>query len=199
MPDFEYSGGSLCLDFANTWGDRSDPGKDSLTGYGDLLGWAHDAGLVSERERSELEMLAYREEARGFGVFRTAVELRETIFRLCSASAAGERPSPRDVAALNAALQTIPRQQLCCNGACCEWEWPAEKTDLRQVLWPVIQSAADLVTSADFSKVRECEAPDCSWLFLDHSRGGRRRWCDMSTCGNRAKARRYYERHRRHA
>jgi predicted RNA-binding Zn ribbon-like protein len=98
---------------------------------------------------------------------------------------------------LNSVLQTVPRQQLCCRGECCEWEWPAGKPDLRQVLWPAIQSAADLFTSADVGRIRECEAPDCNWLFIDQSRGGRRRWCDMSTCGNRAKARRYYDRHRR--
>jgi predicted RNA-binding Zn ribbon-like protein len=118
------------------------------------------------------------------------------VFHLCSTAAAGKEPLPRHVAALNTALQTVPKQQLCCGGECCEWEWPSGKPDLRQILWPVIQSAADLVTSPDVGRIRECGAPDCNWLFLDHSRGGRRKWCDMSTCGNRAKARRYYERHR---
>ena len=149
MSDFDYSSGSLCLDLANTWGDRSDAGKRPIIGYGDLLDWARGAGVVSEREHAELDKLVHREATRAFGVFRSAVELRDVVYRLCSATAAGEKPPDRDVAALNAALQTIPRQQLCCGGECCEWEWPAEKPDLRQVLWPVIQSAADLVTSPD--------------------------------------------------
>jgi predicted RNA-binding Zn ribbon-like protein len=38
-------------------------------------------------------------------------------------------------------------------------------------------------------RVRACGR--CGWLFLDSSRGGRRRWCSMSTCGNREKASRY--------
>ena len=59
MSEFDYSGGALCLDFANTWGDRSDLGNDKLTGYHDLLGWAHGAGVVSDRERGELEKLAH--------------------------------------------------------------------------------------------------------------------------------------------
>ena len=197
MTEFEYSSGSLCLDLANTWGDRSDPGDDKLTGFHDLLEWAHGAGIMSDRERGELEKLAHIEAARSFGVFRTALDFRDTVFRLCSSVAAGNKPADEDVAALNAALETVPRQRLCCGGECCEWEWPAEKLELRQLLWPVIQSAADLVSSPDVAKIRECGAPDCSWLFLDHSRGGRRRWCDMSTCGNRAKARRYYDRHQR--
>jgi predicted RNA-binding Zn ribbon-like protein len=196
MSDFDYSSGSLCLDLANTWGNRSDAGSDRLLAYGDLLVWARGAGVVGEREHAELDKMAHREATRSFSVFRSAVELRDVVYRLCSATASGEKPRDRDVAALNAALQTVPKQRLCCSGECCEWEWPAGKSDLRQVLWPVIQSAADLVTSPDVSRIRECGAPDCNWLFLDRSRGGRRRWCDMSTCGNRAKARRYYERHR---
>jgi predicted RNA-binding Zn ribbon-like protein len=196
MTEFEYSGGSLCLDLANTWGDRSDPADDGLKGYRELLGWAHGAGLVNDRERGELEKLAHAEAAKSFGVFRTALELRETVFRLCSSVAAGEQPTERDVAALNAALETVPRQRLCYGGDCCEWEWPEGKPEFRRLLWPVIQSAADLVSSPDAARIRECDAPDCNWLFLDRSRGGRRRWCDMSICGNRAKARRYYQRHR---
>ena len=197
MTEFEYSGGSLCLDLANTWGDRSDPGDDGLKGYNELLGWAHGAGLVSDGERGELEKLAHAESAKSFGVFLTALELRETVFRFCSSVAAGEQPTEREVAALNAALETVPRQRLCRGGECCEWEWPEGKPEFRRLLWPVIQSAADLVSSPDAARIRECDAPDCNWLFLDRSHGGRRRWCDMSICGNRAKARRYYERHRR--
>jgi predicted RNA-binding Zn ribbon-like protein len=197
MSNFEYSGGSLCLDFANTWGDRSDPAKDRLKDYRDLLDWARGAGLIDDRDRSELQKLAHREADKSLAVFRGALDLRDTVYHLCSTNAGGGRPSPRDVAALNTALQAVPKQQLCRGGECCEWEWPAEAADLRQVLWPVIQSAAELVTSPDVARIRECGAPDCSWLFLDHSRSGRRKWCDMSTCGNRAKARRYYERHRR--
>jgi predicted RNA-binding Zn ribbon-like protein len=62
------------------------------------------------------------------------------------------------------------------------------------MLWPVARSAADLLTSQEQSRVRECAASDCGWLFLDLSRNRSRRWCDMETCGNRTKARRHYAR-----
>ena len=197
MPEFDFSGGSLCLDLANTWGNRADLENDRLSSYGDVLDWALGAGVLSERQRASLERLAHRHARKSDGVFRAALELREVVFRIFSAAADGEKPLDRDVAALNAALETVPRQRLCLSGECCEWEWPAEKPDLRMPLWPVIQSAADLSTSPEVGRVCECGADDCNWLFLDHSPGARRRWCDMSTCGNRAKARRYYERHRR--
>jgi predicted RNA-binding Zn ribbon-like protein len=62
------------------------------------------------------------------------------------------------------------------------------------MLWPVLQSAAELLTSDEIHQVRECNSDRCTWLFVDRSRTHRRRWCDMKTCGNRAKARRHYQR-----
>jgi hypothetical protein len=50
---------------------------------------------------------------------------------------------------------------------------------------------ADLLTSPDVARVRECDASNCAWLFLDRSKNRTRRWCDMKVCGNRDKARRY--------
>jgi predicted RNA-binding Zn ribbon-like protein len=51
----------------------------------------------------------------------------------------------------------------------------------------VARDALDLVSSADLARVRPCSNPECQVLFLDSSRPGRRRWCSMGTCGNRAK------------
>ena len=197
MNESDGSGNFLCLDFANTWGDRSDPGSDKLTSYEELLRWARRAKIVEDGECRALEELARRDETESSGMLEAAIELRDTIFRLFSAAAAGEAPSERDVADLDAALDAVPRRRLYRGGGCCEWEWPADAPDLRQILWPVVLAAAELATSSEVSRIRECAAPDCNWLFLDSSRGGRRRWCDMATCGNRAKARRYYDRHRR--
>ena len=59
---------------------------------------------------------------------------------------------------------------------------------------PVARSAAELLTSPRATRVHECESDTCTWLFVDRSHARRRRWCDMSSCGNRAKARRHYAR-----
>ena len=57
------------------------------------------------------------------------------------------------------------------------------------LLLPVAQAIADLITEDDFTYVKGCEGPTCSLLFVDRSRSHRRRWCDMSICGNRRKQR----------
>ncbi len=196
MSVFDFPGGALCLDFANTWGDRSDAANDTLGGYHDVLEWAVKAGVVDADDHDRLEAVLERKREEAIEVFESTIVVRDAVYRLCSAVAAGEPPDPKDIDALNKALESMPRRRLCCGDGCCEWERPGGNTDLRMVLWPVVQSATELLTSSDAARIRECDAPDCNWLFLDHSRGGRRRWCDMGTCGNRAKARRYYERHR---
>ncbi|MBI4413448.1 MAG: CGNR zinc finger domain-containing protein, partial [candidate division NC10 bacterium] len=74
------------------------------------------------------------------------------------------------------------------------WRWTGDGQRLDRMLWAVTRSAADLLTSGELAAVRECEAETCAWLFMDRSRNRSRRWCDMKACGNRAKARRHYER-----
>ena len=58
-------------------------------------------------------------------------------------------------------------------------------------LWVLAMSASDLLTSDAVDRVRECDNPECRWLFLDTSKNHTRRWCDMKLCGNRMKARRF--------
>ena len=48
-----------------------------------------------------------------------------------------------------------------------------------------------VLLAADPRGLRLCQAETCRWLFLDDTRNQRRRWCDMATCGSRAKMRRY--------
>jgi predicted RNA-binding Zn ribbon-like protein len=67
---------------------------------------------------------------------------------------------------------------------------------LDQMLWPIVRSTADLLTSGELERVRQCPGEECGWLFLDASRSGRRQWCDMAECGNLAKVRRFRERAR---
>jgi predicted RNA-binding Zn ribbon-like protein len=64
-------------------------------------------------------------------------------------------------------------------------------------LAPVLWSAAELLLNAPHRRIRRCANDRCLWLFVDTSKSGTRRWCDMSSCGNRAKAARHYSKVRR--
>ena len=97
--------------------------------------------------------------------------------------------------ALNAVLaQALAQLRVVNTGEVFAWDWAGDDPTLDRMLWPIAQSAADLLTSDELGSVKQCSG--CSWLFVDRSRNHSRRWCDMRVCGNRAKARRYYERHR---
>lgn len=195
MPDFELTGGALCLDFANTLGDRPRSESDQLRTYGDFLRFSRQAASLETADLEELERL-YRDcSTCADAAFQRVLEVREAIYRICSARARGQSPSAGDVEIFNKALKKAMRQtELRDSGAGFSWHWGGPAQALDRPLWPIVRSAADLLTSAETSWLRECAAETCSWLFIDRSRSRRRRWCDMSTCGNRAKARRHYAR-----
>jgi predicted RNA-binding Zn ribbon-like protein len=73
------------------------------------------------------------------------------------------------------------------------WEW-TEADHLEQILWQVVRSVIELLTTPELDRLRECAGVGCGWVFLDMSRNRSRRWCDMEECGNRAKAHRHYKR-----
>jgi predicted RNA-binding Zn ribbon-like protein len=74
------------------------------------------------------------------------------------------------------------------------WDWVDKPHDLDCMLWPVVRSAADYLVSDDLDTVRVCASDSCNWLFIDTSKNHSRRWCNMKSCGNREKARRFYTR-----
>jgi predicted RNA-binding Zn ribbon-like protein len=59
---------------------------------------------------------------------------------------------------------------------------------------PVVESAADALILDELPRVRRCGGKGCKCVFHDGTRNGSRRWCDMATCGNRAKAARFRKR-----
>ena len=184
-PPFERIGGDPSLDFNNTvsW-DTEGPTQERLRSPEDLARWAAFAGLAPARRRSSPRDLA------------DALALRDALHRLLVPLALGGQPRPRDVAAFNRFLgRAGAAARLERDPGGFRWTFGGA-ADLDPVLCGVVWSAARLLTSEDLSRLRCCADPECGWLFLDRSRRGNRRWCEMRECGNRAKARRYYRRHR---
>jgi predicted RNA-binding Zn ribbon-like protein len=192
---FDFSGGELCLDFCNTLnGSRARP-KELLLAYPDLVSWARQAGIVGDFEARALVERAYQNPTESAEALFHAKALREAIFRLFSNSIDDAAPEPADLAILNVTLgRALSHRRLSSTHQGFAWEWQRDDEAFDTMLWPVVQSAADLLVSPKASRVRRCGGTDCDWLFMDMSRNQSRRWCDMSGCGNRAKARRYYAR-----
>ena len=194
-PTFDLSGGALCLDFANTWSDRGRPETDQLLAYSDLLAFATQTGLLTVADHDRLDRRAQREPQAAASALALGRDLRETLYRSFSALAADRGPEAADLERLNAGLpEALSRLRLERRGDELVWAWDAPGDPLEAPLWPVLRSAAELLTSEERRRVRECAGSACTWLFLDRSRNRSRRWCSMDTCGNRAKAHRHYHR-----
>ena len=165
-----------------------------MNNLGDLLDWlAASAGTPTDAIAAAKSAALRDGPDKTDRLFGEAVELREAIYRICSALAAGRTGAEVDLAALNRALALAPaRERLAPVDR--TYGWAASGFDLSApaLLAPVLWSAADLLTRADRSRLRRCANDRCLWLFIDQSKTGTRRWCDMSSCGNRAKAHRHY-------
>jgi predicted RNA-binding Zn ribbon-like protein len=192
--DYEFLGGNLALDFANTVHSHgmADP-MDDLKTADDLVEWAAQARLLRDAETRQLRK-ASADEAR----FRHALALRELLYEIFSRAAKGKKPERETLQAFQSFYQNAIRHaEFHPAGNHYRWAWPAATHPLERILQDVARSAADLLTSEALTRVRQCSGETCSWLFVDTSRNGLRRWCDMKACGNRAKVRRF--RHRSHA
>ncbi|MGO8949988.1 MAG: CGNR zinc finger domain-containing protein [Ktedonobacterales bacterium] len=194
-------GGALCFDFTNTVDGRG--GNDTnvtdyLHDYSDLVGWGQHTCALTDEEAARLYAAAARHPDEAAQVFRRAIDLRETLYRIFAAIAHHRDSEPIDLATLNRVLsEAMLHAHIRQSPQGFSWDWQdVAPTALEHVLWPVARSAAEVLTSEARQRVRECPGARCSWLFVDTSKNHRRRWCNMDSCGNRAKARRHYTRKR---
>ncbi len=168
MP-FTFVSGNLALDFAGTLQHRSTTAEDLLSAPWLFGEWSVAAGLVdSAPEVSAAE-------------FGRALAVREAVYRLALASVtAGER-SQHDIDVVNAAAAAAPVAAVLTRTG-------LERTGTADaVVATVARAAVALLGGPDAARLRECGDPPCTRLFVDTSRAGSRRWCEMSGCGNRAK------------
>jgi len=185
-------GGALCLDFANTLYGHTEAIHEYLFDYRDLVLWSLHVGILEEAEAEHLLSAWKQAPEESKAVFRQAIQVRETIFRIFVALAHKESPREDDVSFLHQAwLDGQMHTCLIQTENSFEVGW-ANESSLDSMLWRVTRSAIELLTSDDLERVKQCGR--CDWLFLDRSRNQRRRWCSMSACGNRVKMARRYER-----
>lgn len=198
-PRFDLTGGAVCLDFVNTLDDRfrAEP-KELLNDYVDLARFAEDTGTLGHQQVDRLMTLSmqHREEAKR--ALASAIRLREAISDIFYA-VVRQKPVPAaSLIVLNSNMQDA-LQHLALVPAKGRFGWTLETRmdDFFAPLWGVARDAADLLASERLELVRACASKTCEWLFLDESKNHRRRWCDMTKCGNRAKVKRFYTRNKK--
>lgn len=176
---------------------------ETLNGLDDVLVWCADTRSISPEAASELEAWASRRRTEAARLFDEAIAAREMIHTLFSTRASGGIIRDRDVDALNGLLADAPGRahlMIAPSGGGDSrsehlWRLPPVAPNAASLLAPILWSAGDLFVGERLERVRLCANEKCQWLFLDDSKSGTRRWCSMSSCGNRAKAHRHYMRH----
>lgn len=189
-----FIGERLCLNFTNTasWHNREQP-IEQLVNYETLVYWSRQMEIITATQEKHLLEQAEISPIEAEKTLAHAIELREAMFRLFKAIATNQQVKPSDLAVLNnyvnqaySLVEIVPKD----SGYAFTFQKGQQKMDC--MLWPIVQSAVDLLLSEDLSRVKLCEGEPCGVLFCDVSRNKSRRWCSMEDCGNRAKAQRHY-------
>jgi predicted RNA-binding Zn ribbon-like protein len=193
-PALRYIGGHPAVDFVNTvdWTSRGLE-QEQLLSYGELLQWAQGAGILSNQSARSLIAHANSAPAAAESALAAARHARWVLKQLFDSIAAG-RADQRALDTFNELLNESARRLVLAEvskpGRTLQWQWRGLDSHCEAPLWPVMWTAAQLLASADTSAIKQCGGSDCGWLFIDRSRNGLRRWCQMSTCGTREKTRR---------
>ena len=162
----------LAFRFTATVSDRTDMApRERLTDPARLKMWLQATGLEAT-DASPADL-------------KDAVELREAIYRIGSAIAAGEQPDSQDVRTLNA-VAAAGRATAALEHDLAGWHLTGT-APVGDALGVLATDAINIVGGPERSRIKNCEGPGCAGLFLDTSRGANRRWCSMNTCGNKVK------------
>jgi predicted RNA-binding Zn ribbon-like protein len=165
-----------------------------LPAYGDLLRLVTQLGLLTTEQARRLTRNVNEKDAQR--VLTSVVELREALASVLYAWVDGRKPPAGQVEILERHFHAAAmRRRLRAGASHLEWSWSAADQQADIPLWKLAQAASDLLASRDAERIKDCGDPGCRWLFLDLSKNHTRRWCDMKTCGNRMKARRYQARY----
>lgn len=196
---FDFIGGYLCLDFANTVGGLppDSPSQERLLSYPHLVAWSQQADLKSENEANDLLRMAASAPEEAARVLMRAHALREAIYGIFAAITTTTQPASSDLEVLNNELERgTAGARVAVTPEGFTWEWRQGAGQLDTMLGVVARSTATLLISAEHKLVRECANDACHWLFLDTTKNHRRRWCRANGCGNVMRVRKHRERQR---
>jgi predicted RNA-binding Zn ribbon-like protein len=171
----------LFLDFANTVELTNGVPEDAVPDGRSLRTWLLDRSLIGGRTSAA----AVNRELGEFQLLRDL--LRGTVARVAD----GRGPSRTQVRALNDVLREGVHHHELRAKTSAGYEFQPVGDALAQARSAIAGSLAHYLADHDVHRLRVCANDGCRWLFVDRSPAGRRRWCDMRTCGNRAKAQRW--------
>lgn len=190
-------GGMAVLDFLNTCNGRRPETTlstvtESLCSLEDALIWSHRASVISQSELLAAQQFVKFEKSACEAALRRLLEFREILYSLFHGLTHHAMIDESLLLTLNEILRRcLPMRILVPVGFSAEWTWLIG-TNLDQFIDSLIgrlaTEAASLLTSTKLEKLKCCSSLECDWHFIDTSKNGQRRWCQMNVCGSKEKA-----------
>jgi predicted RNA-binding Zn ribbon-like protein len=190
-------GGHVVVDLVNTVLRTKSHPVDWFESYSGVLEWAALTGEFDESLLAQLEDMYEAKPTAGAAALRRLRELREVIHEVLAATIANEATPDKAIRRLEARWKdAVAHSQLTLSNHHTRLQLSVESCRLDYLNYELALRAFDLLRTFPETRTRVCAGTNCGWLFIDRSKAGRRRWCDMATCGNAAKSKRHYERKR---
>ncbi|MCM0622860.1 CGNR zinc finger domain-containing protein [Nocardioides bruguierae] len=185
MEKFGFIGGHVTLDLVNTvhWRVSLSRRFEALATYDDLVTWSGLAGVL---EPAEAELLQ-ADSTMGARALDDVRRLREAFYLAAvhdDFGAAGQVAKSYRTGLASA--------DLALDGDA--WGWRDAQLNPRTPIARLSRAMVEFLTSDRHRLIRQCGDDECGWVYLDTSRGNRRRWCSATGCGDRNRARAYYRR-----
>tara|TARA_R110002072_G_scaffold39058_1_gene112593 strand:+ start:830 stop:1471 length:642 start_codon:yes stop_codon:yes gene_type:complete len=191
---FYTLGGRLAIDFANSY-KRIGRDREGIASFDDLLTFMKSHHLLHEDEASDLHMFHFQNPARCQNVVETLLALRQSFRSILTDLSQGWPLNPDFMEVVNGQLQSFKSFHRIEPGEeGMELKTVIDEAGPEKLMFPILHDIAAFLTSDHVEKTRGCASEDCNLYFINTSRNGRRRWCSMSTCGNRAKVNAYLKR-----
>ncbi len=191
----DFVGGHPALDFVNTLTGWNSSPRDWLDSYERFAGWAQKAGVISANKAAALRRKAQDHPKKAEAALDKTRSLRALLHAYFAAIATGRNPPSTVIERLysqwhESAAAHVPKLM----DGCLVLELSNGDSRLELITDRLAAVAFELAQGVDPVRLRQCDGQNCGWLFLDRSKAGRRRWCDMATCGNAAKSQRHQRR-----
>ncbi len=182
------------LDFINTLEHSADADEEKLPNLETALVWLEDRALIDDEDAACERRLAGGPGRGGSTRLATIRRTRQAMREVVDAIVAGRPADPAAVETFNRTLRAREVLELIPSSDGVMVHERDGTDPVGEGLARLAEPLAELIADGGVDRLRVCASETCRYVFYDVSRGGRRIWCDMSTCGNRAKARRHRER-----
>jgi predicted RNA-binding Zn ribbon-like protein len=184
------------LDFINTLENERAGTIDHIPTPADVLRWLREHDLLHQEMLDSLIERVDADPAYAEQVMRRLRRVRAGLRELVDATVEQRPADPTALRDVNRALRTQYVYELVPASDGISLDHRHEGDPVDGALARVSETIARELTQGDAERLRICANDECRWVFYDSSAAGRRKWCDMSTCGNRAKVARHRARQR---